>query len=131
LSDGEILSNAYAPECLILYPPKVCGSEIQWPTLGMSAARKSASTLSLIHFQPEKQPPKPLSPSEIPSDEEFYGDSELFDIWKPQSASARARVETHTGDYQAAPLSARETPTESRIDPVARQAVSTQHRFSF
>lgn len=43
-------------------------------------------TLSLIHFQPEKQPPKLLSPSEIPSDEEFYSDSELFDIWKRLSA---------------------------------------------
>lgn len=84
-----------------------------------------------MQFQPKKQPPEPLSPSEIPSDEELYSDSELFDDWKPQSASARARVETYSGDYQAASLLARKTPTEPMIDLVARQAVSTQHRLSY
>lgn len=42
------LEGAFAPDCLILNPPRACGFEIYWPTLGMSTAWTSALTLSLI-----------------------------------------------------------------------------------
>lgn len=90
----------------------------------------SAFTLSLIHFQPYKQPPEPLSPSETPSYEELHIDSGLSEDWKTQSTSARARVNSHSGDYEATSLLARGTSVEPKMDLVARQAVSTQHGAS-
>lgn len=97
----------------------------------MSTAWTSNLTVSLIQFQPGKRAPEPLSPLDIPNDEESYSDSELLNHWKPQSASARARVDTHSGPSQATSLLARKEPAEPKIDLVGRQAVSTQHRVSY